>query len=444
MAAVTGQTPWRELGDVPFGAFERELIAARSPIAPEARACWDTSRPHSALALAMSFVETRWGTYTCETAPAGAPCVPIGHRNALALKSGGRFVDFSEWFEGFWLWRGRLTDPAGPYADARTVADLIAVYAPASDGNDEARYVAQVEALLARWGITEGETMPTTYDLARDADAARFGLTPAERGKLLGYRIENRAGYKPLVIIPHIQDGNTSSSLDWWVNGYVEGRKVLASATVMIQRDGSILRVIPEGHGPWTNGDVKGPNAWGQKVAALGGGDPNRVSLTIEAEGRPWDQMPKAQFDSIVWQVADWQKRYGIPLANVGPHSAINSVDRANCGLYVPQVVKALAPAPTPTEPGVSLPPGVDAALATDWFGEVVKDGLWFRFDAKGGVSKLWVDRGRETGQWPALVDVGTYEDSATSTRRYFRFADGWTLLHVTGQPVRVVKGNAP
>jgi hypothetical protein len=132
---------------------------------------------------------------------------------------------------------------------------------------------------------------------------------------------------------------------------------------------------------------------------------------------------------------------HGIPLANVGPHAAINSVDRANCGLYVPAVVKALAPAPTPTEPAIELPPGVDAALAAEWFGEVIKDGRWFRFDPQGGFTAKWVERGRGTGDWPTVEEAGIYRDSPTSTRTYLRFFGGFTLLHVTGQPVRVVKG---
>ena len=99
-------------------------------------------------------------------------------------------------------------------------------------------------------------------------------------------------------------------------------------------------------------------------------------------------------------------------------------------------------PATPPADAG--LPPGVDLALASAWFGKVVKDGLWFRFDPAGSISRAWIAHGRETGQWPALVDVGTYQDSATSIRRYFRFEGGLTLLHATGQPVRVVKGDAP
>lgn len=172
---------------------------------------------------------------------------------------------------------------------------------------------------------------PVVYDIQRPADAARFGLDAAEARELLGMRIEDRAGYRPQAIVWHIQDGNSAGSLDWWLRGVVNGRRVRASATVLVQRDGSVLRVIPEQHGPWTNGKVDTPDAWGRALAELGGGDPNRVSLTIEFEGAAGEALTPAQENAGLWQTERWMAAYGIPASNVGGHYQIDSVDRPGC-----------------------------------------------------------------------------------------------------------------
>ncbi len=195
---------------------------------------------------------------------------------------------------------------------------------------------------------------PTIYDLRTDADAARFGLSPGERDELLGQCFPGRNGATPKVICLHTQEGVTRGSLDWWVNGVVNGNPVQASSTVTVQRDGSILRIIPEADGPWTNGDVNSPTRQSAYLRSFGG-NPNIWSLTIEAEGRPGDAMPAAQLDAILWQIRDWSGRYSIPLNRdrVIPHASINSVTRAGCpGGYYDRVMAALesgaAPPPSP------------------------------------------------------------------------------------------------
>src|SRR4051812_34391333 len=99
---------------------------------------------------------------------------------------------------------------------------------------------------------------PTIYDLATDHD--RFAISAAERDILLEHRFEWRKDWdaditgKPTDIVLHIQDGETNGSLDWWLSRQ-------ASSTMLANRDGSLLRCIPEQHGPWTNGDVNTPTA---------------------------------------------------------------------------------------------------------------------------------------------------------------------------------------
>ena len=195
---------------------------------------------------------------------------------------------------------------------------------------------------------------PVIYELMRDY--ARFGISQEDAATVRGYRFENRQGMKPTFIVLHIQAGTTRSSLDWWANGFVNGQKVTASSTVMIQKDGSILQVIPEQHGPWTNGDDNQPTPTGQRLVNLPGNS-NLHTLSIEAEGMSGADTTAKQRDSIVWQVEQWMATYGIPKANVIRHGDINSVDRPNCpGAYYPIVMARIGGGTTPAPKPVPFP----------------------------------------------------------------------------------------
>lgn len=282
-----------------------------------------------------------------------------------------------------------------------------------SDGiSTDREYLGWVLIAKARIAAERGGSMPTpiVYDLRTNADAARFGLSPAERDAILTKRFPNRNGGQPRAIVVHIQDGNTKGSLRYWL-----GRD--ASATVMIQRDGSILRVIPEEHGPWTNGDVKSPTPASAKLRNLGG-NPNIWSLTIENEGAAGTLFSEAQFAANKWQIEEWQARYGIPDDQVIRHADINSIDKARCpGDNNYQRIKADIAAGTP--PPVPVDPLPYAAL----FGEVTgSDGTVYRYDPspQGTISKQWRESGQSSGRYPPLVAVVTHNGS-----RVFQFGDG-------------------
>lgn len=188
-------------------------------------------------------------------------------------------------------------------------------------------------------------TTPTIYNLA--TDYARFGLIESEAQRIIGNRFEWREGKTPQFIVCHIQAGTTKSSLDWWANG----PGVQASATVMIQHDGSILKIIPEQHGPWTNGDDANPTPNGQRLVSLPGNS-NLYTLSIEAEGMSGIDTTTVQLDAIEWQVRKWMGDYDLPLANVIQHADVNSVTRPNCaGAYYPIIMKRLATTAGEIEP---------------------------------------------------------------------------------------------
>ena len=232
---------------------------------------------------------------------------------------------------------------AGWAGSVRTSRNLTGKWA--TDPEYHTKIVARGNAIFP--GLPEasgiaggGATMPgpVIQDIQNPDDAALYGIDPGEAADLLTHCFVNRSGASAQAIVLHIQEGRTFGSLDWWLHG----PNVQASATVMIQFDGSILRVIPEQHGPWTNGDVNNPTPQAAALLALGG-NPNIWTLSIEAEGWWNGDHPDAQVDAIVWQVKQWQAAYSIPINMVLPHSSINSVDKANCpGNYLPRVMAAL------------------------------------------------------------------------------------------------------
>lgn len=174
-------TNWRDLGDVPYTIWRDVLDHADSPILAEARQAWEATRPHSALALAMLAVESRYGTEFERN--------HYSNRNALNLRIRGQepFQGFTTWTLGVAEWRARVTDPRYAYRDTVTVADLVAIYAPSSDGNDTAAYVATVERLVGSWPrevkmSAPASTMPAIVITAGHRSDADTG-NPAEKAR---------------------------------------------------------------------------------------------------------------------------------------------------------------------------------------------------------------------------------------------------------------------
>lgn len=200
---------------------------------------------------------------------------------------------------------------------------------------------------------------PTVYDLRNNADAERFGYTPAQRDRFMQNCFRNRSGARPRAIFIHVQEGKTTSSLDWAIGG---GNN---SWTVTAQLDGSILRCMPEEHGPWTNGAVRNPKATAQKLLALGG-NPNIWTLSIESEGYWNKPYTDAQIQAIYWQVRQWQEKYDIPDDWVFEHADVDSVQRANCAGPRYDAVRALMASSKPPVPTPDYPSAVPIAVLTE------------------------------------------------------------------------------
>lgn len=204
------------------------------------------------------------------------------------------------------------------------------------------------------------------------------------------YDASARVNGKPSWIVLHIQQGSSWGSWQHFHN-------VQASSTVTIQRDGSIWRLVPEEHGPWTNGDDMFPTNVGQRLVDLPGNS-NIWSLSIETEGfsyapnpAGWTAWPKpeVQINAIVWQVVDWMRRYNIPLANVIRHKDLNTRDKWICpgdDLFA-EVINRVRSITSATGGTVSYaqPRPVVLADGSRWDGtkDVVSNGLSFHGDVK-------------------------------------------------------------
>lgn len=135
---------WRETGDCTYDEWVALIpIMSRIRQDGEVFACYSAAAGLRRLCLGMLKAESSFATNFAANTPA--------NKNALNLRprgGGSGFMAFPSWAVGIAEWKARLTDPIYAYAPTTTVADLVHVYAPSSDHNNEAAYVATVEGVI--------------------------------------------------------------------------------------------------------------------------------------------------------------------------------------------------------------------------------------------------------------------------------------------------------
>jgi hypothetical protein len=137
--------------------FAAVLAAAGSPAAAEARAAWAAVAAEGvdpSFALALFAHESRFGTVGLVAAyelrnPGATRTSRIGLGEPVPGR--GPFWRYPSWTEGFRDLARRLVDPTFVYRRQRadSVERIVPLWAPASDGNDPAAYVAAVRACMA-------------------------------------------------------------------------------------------------------------------------------------------------------------------------------------------------------------------------------------------------------------------------------------------------------
>jgi len=157
---------WREIGDTTLEAYIAEFTRLRSPMLGAAPAIYAAAQPHSALCLAMAWVEQKYATLST---------IPQNYLNPLSQTRPGassadgndRWMKFSTYEQAVEYWKNRITSPVGPYKDTVTLEDLIHVYAPDNDGNNELLYVDHIERIVATLPKAQEDPPLTTLNMTK-------------------------------------------------------------------------------------------------------------------------------------------------------------------------------------------------------------------------------------------------------------------------------------
>jgi hypothetical protein len=463
---------WRDIGRVPIETYRSEFARYNSPMLPEVDAIHAAAGEHSALALAMMQHEQKYGTWN--------EVIPRDYKNPLSQTRPGatsndgvnRWMRFGSYADAVTYWKDRITSPTGPYKDTVTIEDLIHVYAPSSDGNNEAAYVAAIKAMVGAWPEDGGAPMAITYGrVPHPGYLDRLIVKPEGQGW------NNLGPRQPKFVVLHRMIGSL-----WGTDGYFRQPGVNAltdygvgvAATDGADSAGTIIRWNnPTGvRAGWASGPVNG--AYGDGLAIVnkyGLNAVNRDGVSIEISGNYDTAVDGKAFEEIARLMAYWWDQMRIPhtSAPINPATGISAViwhqeftlgtgkvcpgkvvmdDTNNLIARAKAILKAAQegtpttattpkPQTTPApQPPPAYPEGLDADLAERWFGKVVVGDAWYTFDPDGSLSRLWLAEGTKTGTYPALTSVETF-----GTRTYFRFDGGLVVWRPNATaPLRVLR----
>jgi hypothetical protein len=436
---TTTRTPFRETGNTDLASFTRALsrtISTPSPMAREAEAIYNALSPHglTRLGAAMCWIERR-----NETDPGGLRYYGRNLHNAWAIKRNGDWARYASYADAAEDWAQRVLGPT--YANATSIAEFIAIYAPAFDGHDPEAY--------ARMAATEIDALPRQVvlePLPDDSDPWRplpypdmVNVHVVKPGERAGFDRVAPRGPRVVGICNHITDGR--GSIEWYRDFFSTGgeRQWDALTDTVIGRDGRIGLL-----NDWRDPDWGGRRAgWANGTATGIEGDGiafyrnypliNDVLVSIEHEGRTGDDLTSAQFDSSVQLSAAVAQSVKCPWDAYPYHPGLH-------GVNIEQQHRNFAPKACPAEPFISrwYPRKIEAVreILRDWqhgvagepapepnpvwytrfgftlaeiqgfFGTITRynrDGTTseFGFDTEGALSLFWLNRCDKEGKFP-------------------------------------------
>lgn len=162
-APVVSATGYSVLGSpsISAGMINQVLDYYHSPAAGQGQALYDLGVKYGvdpAFALAFFMNESTFGTQGMATSTlalgnerclSDRPCI---NTQGLACQAGQScYAQFYSWSDGFEHWYLLITSSLYKGAGLTTVATIIPRYAPGSDHNDEANYIAVVEHAVDTW-----------------------------------------------------------------------------------------------------------------------------------------------------------------------------------------------------------------------------------------------------------------------------------------------------
>jgi hypothetical protein len=470
---------WRDYGDVPAAFWRATISGHDGPAELASEAAWQAARPHSRLGLAMLGEESSWGTRFKRNTPS--------NHNALNLRppDGNGYVTFATWTAGVAGWNARVTDPTyknGIYAKTVTLADLIHVYAPNSDHNDEAAYISHVAQRIASYPVEDPKMsrghvpeppMQAHYQARINAVDKKNCTDGINRLPIVGTDSHTEVG-RYLGTAQWFDNPNNGALADFQIGGPWDG-----------QYDGVIMRFIEPDMpvAPYANGTIgkarppfgdglrfvqtfgygEAINARLRSIERSDNGQPNRMDYDLhgrqteswcflvayvhsEEAGQSWEEFDWflyhsesgtdhvdcpgawawANVDAIRVRVVEIMKAYqtDTPLSRpllitYPPGWAGGTIHQPGHGQGKPVEVPKPAPKPQP-EPWV-----FDPKLVWPNVGD-------------GAVSKAYLAYGSDTGLWQRPSQP--WNDKMPDGSKLFRF-DGGLTIRLKGNKATVVKG---
>lgn len=484
MVKVDPNGDWRGIGDTTAAEFEWAFREYGSAMTAEAEACHAAASPHSAVLLFISWKEQKHATW--KKSP-----IPAEFKNPLSLAKpeGGKGVDrwerFGSYAECFEAARKRITSATykgGVYAETRTFAELIEVYAPRSE-NDTALYIRQGEEMIAAMP-QEGSGVAKRGKVPKPPMMTRYDVREAALG---GKNCVDGIHRDIIGSDHHTAVGIFIGTIGWFLNPY---NGALADFLIGGPWDGPyngvICRFIEDEMpvAPWANGtigEVRPPFGDGLRfVQKYGYGEAINAKLrSIEwSDNRLPDRMdykltdPIAESDCFLsayihseeagqhWSEFDWYLYHAESgtsheqcpgkwrWANVNPMRArtveIMRAFQEDIPLSRPLLITyppgwtggeiaqpgiGKKPVPVPTPDPKPVPPAwaFDPSIVWPHVGD-------------GAISRAWIEFGKDTGLWQAPAQP--WNEVQTDGGRLFRFNGGLILrLKSDGKSVEVVKG---
>ena len=479
---VTRDTAWRHAGAVPYAIWKKRITDAGGVSDYAEYSVWLALGDDSALALEQLEAESSYASNFNK--------IPADWFNAWNLEANGKGLKFTSALAGALAWRARLYDPeykGGVYARTQTISDLIYAYAPPKDPvtgviwNDTEGYIRELVAGMNRNGFDVPVTTPSTpeeeipmsrdpYDIIRPY-VVNAPVTKQRDGQGFNYGTRNIVGLaehetQGIMTGPQRQAFFSCPNGERCGNALVDYGIPRNEKKIYVFQDAFTTNRIPHASG----GSAAAITQLARKASARMGnpfGGVNSFYAAVEIEKNRGQAMTADQIEmtarllAYIWAMNEYpadDAMFPDSLGNevktsvnhsdlyTSTNCRINDDDRQKFEAMAVTILRDFyagnAPGPAePPKPIEEIIPGLDYSVAARLFGTAKgEDGVTYKFDKNGPVSKLWLAEGKATGEWPALSAVYSYE---SGERRYFVFDGGDTVIVVKGQAPRWLKDAA-
>lgn len=324
---VTRNTPWRNLGKVPYAIWKKRITDAGGLSRVAAKEVWEAAGDDSALMLEFLREES---SYASDFA-----AIPASWNDPWNLQIAGVGIRFDSIVECVQAWRERMystTYKQGIYAKTKTIADLISTYAPKSDGNDTDGYIAGVVAGVNRNGFDHPVDTPSTPAEPGEQEppvAVTFGNVPHpfyQDRYISNSRAWDDLGQRGAKCVVWHRMYGTLWGTDGYFRGEAAGKALTDYGVGVAATDGGgqagvILRWNdPLGRrAPWASGPVQNPVGDGAKFVNIYGINAvNRDGVSIEISGDGGTAFDAKARAAVVALTAYFADQYGKVLAAKG------------------------------------------------------------------------------------------------------------------------------